>query len=155
MKTYLVLLDFSPGSEETFQTAITFCELGNARLALLNVIQESIFFDGMGAGLAEDKETVEAMFSEARSALNEYASRAVDLGLECNVYVLRGSPAVCIAHQAAQVGADLIFMGSHGHGRLHHALIGSTLEEVLTSAPCPIVVTPRAKVPQSEFRPSS
>jgi len=149
MKTYLVLLDFLPGCEETFQNAVTIAEATNARLALLTVVQERFPYDGMGDGLTESREKVEALLSAARRSLNEYGVRARDFGLECNIYVLRGSLSYCIERQAAEIGADLIFVGTHGHGRLRKAVVGSTLEDLLSTAFCPIVVTPTKMIEKS------
>lgn len=40
----------------------------------------------------------------------------------------------------ASVGADLLVVGSRGHGPLHDALVGSVAHECITSVPCPVVV---------------
>jgi len=39
-------------------------------------------------------------------------------------------------------GAHLLVLGSHGHGRLHHAVLGSVTEECVRHAGCPVVVVP-------------
>jgi nucleotide-binding universal stress UspA family protein len=54
--------------------------------------------------------------------------------------VVHGSPAPVLARAAAD--ADLLVLGSHGHGRLHHAVLGSVSEECIRQAPCPVVVVP-------------
>lgn len=38
--------------------------------------------------------------------------------------------------------ADLLVIGSHGHGTLHGKLLGSTSERVVHRAPCPVVIVP-------------
>lgn len=43
--------------------------------------------------------------------------------------------------------ADLLVLGSHGHGRLFHAILGSVAERCVRDAACPVVVVP---VPRSE-----
>jgi len=40
----------------------------------------------------------------------------------------------------ASVGADLLVVGSRGHGALHDALVGSVAHECIMGAPCPVVV---------------
>ena len=37
--------------------------------------------------------------------------------------------------------ADLLVLGSHGHGRLHHAL-GSVSDDCVRQATCPVVIVP-------------
>ncbi len=38
--------------------------------------------------------------------------------------------------------ASLLVLGSHGHGRLFHAVLGSVAEECVRGAGCPVVVLP-------------
>lgn len=40
----------------------------------------------------------------------------------------------------ASGGADLLVVGSRGHGALHDALVGSVAHECMMGAPCPVVV---------------
>jgi nucleotide-binding universal stress UspA family protein len=48
---------------------------------------------------------------------------------------------------AAARDADLLVLGSHGHGRIRHTVLGSVSEECVRNAPCPVVVIP---VPQQQ-----
>jgi nucleotide-binding universal stress UspA family protein len=49
-----------------------------------------------------------------------------------------------ILRAAAQAAADLIVLGTHGHGMIDVALFGSTTHAVLRSAPCPVLTVPRS-----------
>jgi nucleotide-binding universal stress UspA family protein len=49
-------------------------------------------------------------------------------------------PARALTHAAS--GADILVLGSHGHNRLHHAVLGSVSEECVRRATCPVVVLP-------------
>ena len=53
---------------------------------------------------------------------------------------IQGRAATVLVHAAAN--ADLLVLGSHGHGRLHHAVLGSVAEECVRAATCPVVVVP-------------
>jgi nucleotide-binding universal stress UspA family protein len=53
--------------------------------------------------------------------------------------VVIGSPAPCIAEEAATTGSDLIVMGTHGRGGVAHFVLGSVAERVLRTAPCPVL----------------
>lgn len=48
------------------------------------------------------------------------------------------SEALC--HEAE--GAELLVLGSHGHGMVHDKLVGSTSQRTIHHAPCPVVVIP-------------
>jgi nucleotide-binding universal stress UspA family protein len=54
--------------------------------------------------------------------------------------VIEGRPADVLAHAARS--ADLLALGSHGHSRVHHTVLGSVSEECIRKASCPIVVIP-------------
>jgi nucleotide-binding universal stress UspA family protein len=50
----------------------------------------------------------------------------------------RGNPAEAILKRAAEDEHDLIVTGSHGHSRVHRALLGSVSERVLGKSPVPV-----------------
>jgi nucleotide-binding universal stress UspA family protein len=52
----------------------------------------------------------------------------------------RGVPSDALCTAAAD--ADLMVLGSHGHGAVHDKLIGSTSERAVHHAPCPVVIVP-------------
>ncbi|HEX7744100.1 MAG TPA: universal stress protein [Micromonosporaceae bacterium] len=43
---------------------------------------------------------------------------------------------------AAARAADLLVLGSHGHSRLRHTVLGSVSEECVRKATCPVVIIP-------------
>ena len=43
---------------------------------------------------------------------------------------------------AAERGADLLVLGSHGHGVIRRFLLGSVAERVLREAGCPVMIVP-------------
>jgi nucleotide-binding universal stress UspA family protein len=49
------------------------------------------------------------------------------------------SAAADILEYAREQPIDLIVMGTHGRGVLHHLLMGSVAERVVRSAPCPVL----------------
>jgi nucleotide-binding universal stress UspA family protein len=62
------------------------------------------------------------------------------LGIEAEHLVETGEPGEMICEVAERVGADVIAVGSHGHGMLKRVLIGSVSTHVLHHAPCPVLV---------------
>lgn len=51
-----------------------------------------------------------------------------------------GEPGPTICSVASRIGADVIVVGSHGHGWLQRVLIGSVSTHVLHHAPCAVLV---------------
>jgi len=54
--------------------------------------------------------------------------------------VIEGRPADVLT--AAGRTADLLVLGSHGHSRVRHTVLGSVSEECIRKAACPVVVIP-------------
>ena len=63
------------------------------------------------------------------------------------VRLLRGEPARELCREAAR-GYDVLVMGSRGRGAAARFLLGSTVQEVLTRCPIPVLVFP-ARAPRS------
>jgi nucleotide-binding universal stress UspA family protein len=59
--------------------------------------------------------------------------------------VVSGSPAG-VLHDKAGLGFDLLALGSRGYGTLRSVLLGSVSSDLVSSAPCPVVVYPRSAV---------
>lgn len=55
-------------------------------------------------------------------------------------YAINSDVANEIDHYAKNHGADLIVIGSHGHGALASAVMGSVATKVISAAPCPVLV---------------
>lgn len=53
-----------------------------------------------------------------------------------------GYPAQEIVRELADREADLVVLGTHGHGRLERLLIGSVTADVLREAPCSVLAVP-------------
>lgn len=53
-----------------------------------------------------------------------------------------GLPADEIIAAAAEHGADLLVMGSHGHGAIYHLFTGSVVTGVLKRTSRPVLIVP-------------
>ena len=56
---------------------------------------------------------------------------------------IRGTVSTTILTEAERMQADLIIMGSHGHGNVYHALFGGVGQKVVRKAACPVMLVPR------------
>ena len=54
--------------------------------------------------------------------------------------VVQGRPAEVLVTAAR--AADVLVLGSHGHSRVRHTVLGSVSEECIRKASCPVVVIP-------------
>lgn len=55
-------------------------------------------------------------------------------------YVINSDVAREIDHQARKLSADLVVIGSHGHGALGNVVMGSVATKVLAAAHCPVMI---------------
>jgi nucleotide-binding universal stress UspA family protein len=78
--------------------------------------------------------------AEAERTVREAGGRLGRPGLTVVSAVLRGRPATAIVERARRVAADLIVVGSRGHGTIESMLLGSVSAEVIDRAPSPVMV---------------
>jgi nucleotide-binding universal stress UspA family protein len=82
----------------------------------------------------------ELAFSEAEAAFNALPPDVAAANVERAVRL--GQPAVVLAQVAADCGAELIVVGSRGHGAWRSAVLGSVSSDVTRLAPCPVMIVP-------------
>jgi nucleotide-binding universal stress UspA family protein len=93
---------------------------------------------------------VESLKEERKRALRDVAKVAKEIaeqapGFQLTTEVLEGSPKKEIVEEAKRWEADLIVLGSHGHGPAERFLLGSVAQSVALHAPCSVeIVRPRA-----------
>ena len=87
-------------------------------------------------------------YAKLQGAAIEGAKRVLerlkqDEGLEdAEEQVELGPPAQALLDAAASHGADMLVVGTRGRGPLAAAVLGSVSTDVVTRAPCPVVVVP-------------
>jgi nucleotide-binding universal stress UspA family protein len=69
-------------------------------------------------------------------------------GLEVEPVIVEGEPAVEIAKAVRDYDIDLVTVVTHGRRGLARALFGSTAEEIIAEAPCPVLTI---RPPQRDF----
>lgn len=72
--------------------------------------------------------------------------------LNVTTKVLSGSPKEVILEEAEAFGADLIVVGSHGHGMLERFLLGSVSQAVALHAKCSVEIVRSPKTQTSESK---
>ena len=91
-----------------------------------------------GAGLAPEVD--EAITASVHDTLSGVVDRIRSSGRAVDGQVLRGRAASAIIDDARDFGADLVVVGSRGHGTIASLLLGSVSSEVVDHAPCPVLV---------------
>jgi nucleotide-binding universal stress UspA family protein len=93
-------------------------------------------------GPAYDPELLETVRTGAESILGTELAElsAESQGLEIEPVLFEGPPAEALVAQAEN--AQLLVVGSRGHGGLTGLLLGSVSQHVAQHAPCPLVIVP-------------
>ncbi len=76
----------------------------------------------------------------ARETLDRAEAEAGRRGVSCDTEILEGDPANCIIDAARCRDADLVVVGSRGHGMLASALIGSVSRVVMSHSEVPVMI---------------
>jgi nucleotide-binding universal stress UspA family protein len=132
--------DFSPASGPAFKKAVELAKDDNAALAVVHVLPAlPIVGDAYIAPTAYD-EMLRAQRRQAEQHLARLVKRARAAGARASGTVIdSGAVADQIARVARRQGADLIVMGTHGHGIIARALLGSVAQRVISRASCPVM----------------
>ena len=137
----VVAYDFSPSSERALQRAVEVaCRAPQHVLHVVTSIDER---DGLPVLATKHvdydyAERIQKLVTE--HVLTELAALARGGRVEFFVHARIGRPAEEILLLCREVGADLVFVGSHGLTGLERLILGSVSERVVREAHCPVMV---------------
>src|SRR5579885_346540 len=135
LRHILVATDFSTCAAQAWDYAIFLAGATSSRLTLMHVLEGFPEIGRLSAdGESEGREAV------ARRQLEEALRRATDAGVTAQWAIDAGIPSQQITTMAKESNADLVVLGTHGRTALEHVLLGSTVERVVKTAACPVLV---------------
>lgn len=140
-KKILFCTDFSENSSAACRLAIGYAETFNADLLILHVINSSqLGYPSLDEGIPVDIRSVLDGIQESVDRALELISKECRAGLSSvEVHSRIGRPALEIVRFADEHSAGLIVMGTHGWTGFKHLIMGSTAENVLRTANCPVL----------------
>jgi nucleotide-binding universal stress UspA family protein len=133
MKTIVVGYDGSDGAKRALERAASLCK---NETNLLVVLAESVVMPLKGALAVVDP--IEA--EEGKRALGEARSWLRERGIAAELVEAHGDPVKAICGLAEDVHADLVVVGTRGHGTIGRLLLGSVSTGVVEHAPCDVLV---------------
>ena len=144
-KTILVPTDFSAASRQAIPYARELARVHGGEVVLVHVI-EVPHYPTLFEGTAMVVPPLDASLrKELQRQLDELAqSELIAHGVRARVVVRDGAPRHELLACAREEAADLLVIATHGYTGLRHVFLGSTTEQVVREAPCP-VLTVRAK----------
>jgi nucleotide-binding universal stress UspA family protein len=161
MKRILVPVDFSPAMEGVLTHAREMARALKADLHLVHVREiaavpvfpaATIGYPGIGmpemgmaGGLpvgAPGYLPTERPNEKEKSPLEKLQGALARTGVSAIAHEREGTVVEEILKTAQEISADLIVMGSHGHGPVYNLLVGSVTEGVLKAGQRPVLLVP-------------
>ena len=156
MKTILVPVDFSPATGGVIVLAREMARAFETEVHLVHVREiaampaypaATIGYPGLGIpemAMTSGVPTLPAdVPNEKRtSRLEALQEELAQSGLKVTAHEPEGTVVSEILKVAETISADLIVMGSHGHGSVYNLLVGSVTEGVLKAGKCPVLLVP-------------
>ena len=139
----LVPFDGSPTSTRGLEEAIALAKLTGARLRMLHLVDDLVYATGFETGAVYLSDVLPVMRQAGRTILANGRDRAARAGVEVDTELVEGMGprlAEVVAEQASAWKADLIVIGTHGRRGVGRVLLGSDAEQVLRSAPVPVLL---------------
>lgn len=140
----VVGIDGSTGSRSALAWAMTQALLTGATVEAVAAWQESVMPLGSGYALSEtgylDGLSVAAIAQKVADATVAAVTADLDELADVHILTVEGHPAQVLPETA--VGAQLLVVGSRGHGTFAGMLLGSVSQHCVQHASCPVVVVP-------------
>jgi nucleotide-binding universal stress UspA family protein len=160
VKRILVPVDFSPAMEGVLALARQMARAFDAELHLVHVREiaavpvfpaATIGYPGIGmpemamaggAPIAPGYVPLDAPNDGKKSRCVELQEELHRRGLEAVAHEREGTVVEEILKTATEISANLIVMGTHGHGSVYNLLVGSVTEGILKAAHRPVLLVP-------------
>lgn len=138
----LLAVDLSDATDKVVEAARGVADLTGASIHVLHVVEAEPDY----LALTDDAELVQARiaadFPLEYSHVKGIVDQLLEDGFDATVCLRRG-PAVKLAlEEADRLKAGLIVVGSHGHGAVFNALVGSFSTGIIRKSGLPVLVVP-------------
>jgi nucleotide-binding universal stress UspA family protein len=136
-KTIIWATDGSEAADHALPTALELTGEANGSLLVVHANER---LGGRAGGVPVLADEV-----DLQRKLETKAHDLVESGVNASFHLVSGlnrDPADLIADLAKESDADLIVVGTRGHGRVAGMLLGSVTQQLLHVAPCPVLAVP-------------
>ena len=143
MKTIVAAVDFSNATAGVLATTAKLGRAFGAELHLIHIVEPQVPYTAYG--FTPDEFPAVPIFDDevrirATRTLQELTAQLGDLPVKTRL--VDGSPLQATIDYVKEVGADLVVLGSHGHGVVASLLLGSVAEGMVRKALVPTLIVP-------------
>ena len=143
IKRILVATDGSATAQAALAWGAALAATVGAEVLVISVIDVAMIYPGALYLPVDETQMRERLDEELNGAWSE---RMREAEVTFRTLVREGNPAAVIVKTAAAEEADLIVMGSRGHGGFTELLLGSVAHNVARHARTPVVIVPPSAV---------
>jgi nucleotide-binding universal stress UspA family protein len=140
--------DFTSHARSALKYAAAFAREAGGRVVLLSVQSARVPANLMTMPERVLHDPDSEWLLQLRREVSELLRDPLFEGLEIEPVIVEGEPAEEIAKAVRDYRIDLVTVVTHGRGGLARALFGSTAEEIIAEAPCPVLTI---RPPQHDF----
>ena len=150
IKTIVALVSLSATSFKVLKQAHDFAKALDAEVVLLHVVppQSSVLGVGTVSPTVLEEPTVKRVAAEGRD-LEEMRASLAQFGVQVRTEQANVKTAEDLLLECQKLGADMLMVGTHGHGSFYNWLVGSVTAEVVAKAALPVLVVPGVDVAAS------
>ena len=146
MKRILIATDGSAAANQAVELGVELAHDEGAEVIFVHIVPTADMISMNGFGLMgyvphEPVEWDQRMLKDAQAL-------AEGEGVAAGTALLRGDPVTEITRHANAIDADLVVVGSRGHGALASALLGSVSRGILSVSKRPVLVVRAVAVPE-------
>ena len=140
--------DFTSRARSALKYAAALARSGGGRVVLLSVQSAAVPANLLTLPEHVFEEQQNRWLLDVRSEVRNLLADPLFDGLEVEPVIVEGEPAAEIAKAVRDYEIDLVTVVTHGRRGLARALWGSTAEEIIAEAPCPVLTI---RPPQHDF----
>ncbi len=140
--------DFTPHARAALKYAAAFAREGHGRIILFSVQGGTVPANLLTLPERIFDEPDKRWLRQLRVDVRELLADPLLAGIEVEPIIVEGEPAPEIARAASDFNIDLATIVTHGRHGLSRALWGSTAEEIIAEAQCPVLTI---RPPQHDF----
>lgn len=130
----VVGIDGSPSSREAYRWARWHAGLTGGHITAVTSWEIPMAYGWSGPGLDEFESAADEALTDILQDDGDSNTRTVDKR------VVQGHPANVVLTAVDDVAADMLVLGSRGHGGFVGAVLGSVSQYCVAHAPCPVLI---------------
>lgn len=138
----VVAVDLSAASEKVVEAARGVAELTGVSVYILHAVETEPDFICPEADPETRRTLVAKAFPREYLGVQTLVDKLLDDGLDASAVLVCGAGVESTLREAEILDAGLIVVGTHGHGAVYNALIGSYSAGIIRNSKLPILVVP-------------